>query len=148
MAGVHGVLGGTPERWARYGRAYRQAWSQAGHPSGTARVAVAVHGFVADDNAKAKATYLEHELAMFAAGAAEAGRPPMTPDGRDRDLQPGGMVFAGHPDEIADRIIALHRLLEHDRQILQMDVGGMSQADLLRSIELLAPKSPHACAKN
>ena len=52
-------------------------------------------------------------------------------------MAPGGMVFAGGPDEVADRILHLHQLLGHDRQILQMDVGGMPHADFLRSIELL-----------
>jgi hypothetical protein len=47
------------------------------------------------------------------------------------------MVFAGGPDEIADRILHLHDLLGHTRPILQMDVGGMPQATFLKSIELL-----------
>jgi alkanesulfonate monooxygenase SsuD/methylene tetrahydromethanopterin reductase-like flavin-dependent oxidoreductase (luciferase family) len=47
------------------------------------------------------------------------------------------MVFAGGPDEVADRILHLHQLLGHRRQILQMDVGGMPHATFLRAIELL-----------
>lgn len=47
------------------------------------------------------------------------------------------MVFAGGADEVASRILHLHSLLGNDRRILQMDVGGMSQAEVLRSIELL-----------
>jgi alkanesulfonate monooxygenase SsuD/methylene tetrahydromethanopterin reductase-like flavin-dependent oxidoreductase (luciferase family) len=132
-----GILGGTPQHWAQYGAAYRDAWARAGHPDGAADIAVAVHGFVGPDDRQAKARYLEHELAMFATGAAEIGRPPMRPAGRDRDLEPGGMVFAGGPDEIADRILGLHGALGHSRQILQMDVGGMPHADYLRAIELL-----------
>jgi alkanesulfonate monooxygenase SsuD/methylene tetrahydromethanopterin reductase-like flavin-dependent oxidoreductase (luciferase family) len=60
-----GILGGTPEHWAQYGHAYRDAWAQVGHPAEAADIAVAVHGFVADDDRQAKATYLEHELRMF-----------------------------------------------------------------------------------
>jgi alkanesulfonate monooxygenase SsuD/methylene tetrahydromethanopterin reductase-like flavin-dependent oxidoreductase (luciferase family) len=131
-----GILGGTVDRWAQYGSAYRNAWQQAGHPADAADIAVAVHGFVGDDRT-AKATYLEHELRMFATGAAEVGRPPMRPTGREHDMAPGGMVFAGGPDEIADRILHLHESLGHRRQILQMDVGGMPHATFLRAIELL-----------
>ena len=47
------------------------------------------------------------------------------------------MVFAGGPVEVADRILHLHGLLGHDRQILQMDVGGMPHATFLKGIELL-----------
>lgn len=130
-----GILGGTVDRWAQYGSAYRNAWAQAGHPANAAEIAVAVHGFVGDRTAKQ--TYLEHELTMFATGAAEVGRPPMRPTGREHDMQPGGMVFAGGPNEIADRVLHLHEALGHRRQILQMDVGGMPHTTYLRAIELL-----------
>jgi alkanesulfonate monooxygenase SsuD/methylene tetrahydromethanopterin reductase-like flavin-dependent oxidoreductase (luciferase family) len=132
-----GVLGGTPEHWARYGLAYRQGWEQLGHPKEDARVAVAVHGFVGEDDRSAKATYLEHELKMFRYGSAEIGRPGMVPTGREKEMAAGGMVFAGGPNEIADRILHLHSLLGHDRQILQMDVGGLPHHVYLRGIELL-----------
>src|SRR4051794_21564228 len=90
-----GILGGSPEHWAQYGRAYRQAWAQVGPPADAADIAVAVHGFVGEENRQAKATYLEHESRMFATGATEIGRPPMPLTGRELQLEPGGMVFAG-----------------------------------------------------
>jgi alkanesulfonate monooxygenase SsuD/methylene tetrahydromethanopterin reductase-like flavin-dependent oxidoreductase (luciferase family) len=71
---------------------------------------------------------------------AEIGRPGRAPAGRARDLERGGMVFAGGPDEVADRILHLHELLGHSRQILQMDVGGMPHATFLKSIELLGTR--------
>lgn len=78
-----GILGGTAQHWAQYGHAYRNVWDEVGHPAQDAGIAVAVHGFVGPDNAAAKATYLEHELKMFATGAADVGRPGMAPSGRD-----------------------------------------------------------------
>jgi alkanesulfonate monooxygenase SsuD/methylene tetrahydromethanopterin reductase-like flavin-dependent oxidoreductase (luciferase family) len=74
---------------------------------------------------------------VFTTGAAEIGRPGLAPTGRDADYEPGGMVFAGRPNEVADRILHLHSLLGHTRQILQMDVGGMPHATFLKAIELL-----------
>jgi alkanesulfonate monooxygenase SsuD/methylene tetrahydromethanopterin reductase-like flavin-dependent oxidoreductase (luciferase family) len=132
-----GILGGSTDHWAHYGHAYREAWSRAGHPVDAGRIAVAVHGFVADDDHRAKTTYLEAEQRMFQTGSAEIGRPGAAPAGRAANYEPDGMVFAGGPDEIADRILDLHDKLGHNRQILQMDVGGMPHADFLRSIELL-----------
>ena len=132
-----GILGGTAEHWAQYGHAYRNAWAQVGHPAEAADIAVAVHGFVAADDRQAKATYLDRELRMFTTGAAEIGRAGLPPTGRGSNYEPGGMVFAGGPNEIADRILHLHQLLGHSRQILQMDVGGMPHATFLGAIELL-----------
>lgn len=135
-----GILGGTPGHWAQYGRAYREAWAQVGHPAEAADIAVAVHGFVGENDREAKQVYLEHELRMFQTGSAEIGRPMRAPPGRGNELEAGGMVFAGGPDEVADRILHLHGLLGHSRQILQMDVGGMPQAAFLRAIELLGTR--------
>jgi hypothetical protein len=50
------------------------------------------------------------------------------------------MVFAGAPAEIIERILHLHELLGHSRQIVQMDVGGLPHARFLKSIELLGTK--------
>jgi alkanesulfonate monooxygenase SsuD/methylene tetrahydromethanopterin reductase-like flavin-dependent oxidoreductase (luciferase family) len=135
-----GILGGTPAHWAQYGRAYREAWAQAGRPADAARIAVATHGFVGESDGDAKRTYLEHELRMFEAGSAEIGRPMRMTPARAAEYERGGMVFAGGPNEVADRILHLHELLGHSRQILQMDVGGMSHATFLKGIELLGTK--------
>lgn len=132
-----GILGGNVAHWAKYGVAYRDAWAQAGHPADNADVAVALHGFVADNDLDAKRTYLEYEKRMFATGSAEIGRPMSAPAGREANYEPGGMVFVGGPNEIADRILHLHDALGHSRQILQMDVGGMPHATYLKAIELL-----------
>jgi alkanesulfonate monooxygenase SsuD/methylene tetrahydromethanopterin reductase-like flavin-dependent oxidoreductase (luciferase family) len=72
-----------------------------------------------------------------------------TPRGRGRsqasldlDAGPGGMVFAGGADEIADRLIAFHLQLGHSRHILQMDLGHIPQRQWLDAIELLGAKVP------
>lgn len=135
-----GILGGTPEHWAQYGHAYRHAWAQAGHPADRADIAIAVHGFVADTNSQARSTYLDYEHRMMAEGMAELGRPAPPRGARAADFGPGGMVFVGGPDEVAERILHLHRMLGHTRQIFQMDVGGMPHRDVLHGIELLGAK--------
>lgn len=132
-----GILGGPVEHWAQYGHAYRDAWTQAGHPAEAADIAVAVHGFVAENDRHAKTTYLDHERAMFTIGSADIGRPMAPPAGREASYEAGQMVFVGGPNEIADRILHLHDALGHTRQILQMDVGGMPHATFLKGIELL-----------
>jgi alkanesulfonate monooxygenase SsuD/methylene tetrahydromethanopterin reductase-like flavin-dependent oxidoreductase (luciferase family) len=132
-----GILGGTPAHWAQYGRAYREAWAQVGHPGDAADIAVAVHGFVAVDDHTARSTYVDYELRMFQAGMAEIGRSGPPPADRAASYGPDGMVFVGGPNEMAERILNLHQLLGHRRQIFQMDVGGMPHATYLKAIELL-----------
>ena len=127
------------EEWAQYGHGYRAAWEQMGHSAQDADIAVAVHGFIGEDNRRAKADYLDFELRMMREGMAEIGRPGSGPPpaARARDPEPAGMVFAGGPEEVAERILHLHEPLGHSRQIVPMDVGGMPHATYLRAIELL-----------
>lgn len=135
-----GILGGSPTHWAQYGKACRSAWEQFHGAKEGADIAVGVHGFIGKDGRQAKATYLSYEGRMFQAGGEESGRSrPISPE-RARDLEPGGMVFAGEPDEVADRVLQLREVLGHSRQVLQMDAGGMPQATFLKSIELLGTK--------
>jgi hypothetical protein len=94
-------------RHALVRHAYRHGWAQVGHPAEAADIAVAVHGFVAADDRQAKASYLDHELRMFSTGAADIGRVGLPPTGRGTNYEAGGMVFAGGPNEIADRLLTV-----------------------------------------
>jgi alkanesulfonate monooxygenase SsuD/methylene tetrahydromethanopterin reductase-like flavin-dependent oxidoreductase (luciferase family) len=98
------------------------------------KISVASHGFVAREGLAARQRFYRHEIASFAL----AGRSlPTEWDQVEANYSPGGMVFAGDPGEIADRIIDLHQHLGHHRQFLQMDIGSMPHRDVLASLELL-----------
>jgi alkanesulfonate monooxygenase SsuD/methylene tetrahydromethanopterin reductase-like flavin-dependent oxidoreductase (luciferase family) len=51
-----------------------------------------------------------------------------------------GPILAGDPNEVADRLAAIHAALRHDRHILQFDIGNIDHAAVMRSIELLGTK--------
>jgi alkanesulfonate monooxygenase SsuD/methylene tetrahydromethanopterin reductase-like flavin-dependent oxidoreductase (luciferase family) len=130
----YGILSGTPQVWGRMGALYRDTAAQAGVDASLLAISVAGHGFIGTDGRAAKQRYFRHEQAAYAA----AGRfAPHTWEQAEPNYSPGGMVFAGDPVEIADRIIDLHQALGHTRHFLQMDIGGMPHAEVLRSIELL-----------
>ena len=138
-----GILSGSTEDWVRRADLYREAATQAGHNRSQLDIAVASHGFVASDGAEAKRRYFEYENEAFAAYAAEHGSPGVRGRSResfDADAAPGGMVFAGSPDEIAERLVEFHRHLGHSRHILQMDLGHITQTEWLEAIELLGTK--------
>ena len=58
----------------------------------------------------------------------------------DYEANGGGALFVGSPEEIAERIVALHAAMKHDRHFFQMDLGQLPQKDFLSSIELLGTK--------
>ena len=130
----YGALNGTPRHWGELGDLYRRSGREAGFDPALLKISVASHGFVAREGLAAKQRFHRHEIASFAL----AGRSlPTEWDQVEANYSPGGMVFAGEPSEIAERIIDLHQHLGHHRQYLQMDIGGMPHRDVLASMELL-----------
>jgi alkanesulfonate monooxygenase SsuD/methylene tetrahydromethanopterin reductase-like flavin-dependent oxidoreductase (luciferase family) len=87
----------------------------------------------------AKRRYFEYESQAFAAYAAEhgGGVRGRSRESFDLDAAHGGTIFAGGPNEVADRLIEFHEHLGHSRHILQMDLGQMGQAEWLDAIVLL-----------
>lgn len=130
----YGILNGTPEHWGQLGELYRQSAHEADVDPERLEISVASHGFVGHDGRATKQRFHHHEVASFAL----AGRSiPTRWEQVQSNYSPGGMVFAGDPVEIAERIIDLHQHLGHRRQFLQMDISGMPHREVLTSIELL-----------
>lgn len=67
----------------------------------------------------------------------ERGWPPAQRDQFEAGRRPEGHLLVGTPEEVAEKIVAQHAIFGNDRYLLQMDVGGVPHADLMRSIELL-----------
>jgi alkanesulfonate monooxygenase SsuD/methylene tetrahydromethanopterin reductase-like flavin-dependent oxidoreductase (luciferase family) len=141
----YGAISGTSKHWARLGELYRQSAHEAGVDPEPLEISVASHGFIGRDGLATKRRYHQHEIASYAL----AGRSvPTRWEDVAANYSPGGMVFAGDPVEIADRIIDLQQQLGHRRQFLQMDIGGMPHRDVLASIELLGTEvAPRVRAK-
>jgi hypothetical protein len=76
----------------------------------------------------------------MAEGLAELGRMPSSPADRTAAYDAGGMVSVAGPDEITDRILHLHSLLGHSRQILRMDVGACPSATSSTASNSSAPR--------
>jgi alkanesulfonate monooxygenase SsuD/methylene tetrahydromethanopterin reductase-like flavin-dependent oxidoreductase (luciferase family) len=127
------AISGTPEHWGKFGEIYRQSAAEACVAQERLEISVASHGFIGRDGPTTKQKYHRHEVASYA--LANRFIPTRWEDIKP-NYSPGGMVFAGAPTEIAERIIDLHRYLRHRRHFLQMDIGGMPHREVLRSIEL------------
>lgn len=136
----YGIVGGKASRFAALADLYRRAAHESGAPQEDIRVSVATPGFIGTDARAAKDLWFPH----YQTTAEEIGRvrgfaPP--PRSYYNETTHGdGALFVGDPEEIAARIIALHKSIGHMRQFFQMDFGHLPQKDFLRSIELLGTK--------
>ena len=136
---TYAIIGGQPERFAPLADLYRQARTHAGHTE-PERVAVAGFGFVGDDDAKARDTFYPYWREGLTRIARERGFAPPTRSSYDAESSFKGAIFAGSYEVIADRVRYLQSTLGATRLELQMDLSGVPQEQVLRSIELLGTK--------
>lgn len=137
---TYAIIGGRPAQFAPIVDLYRRTHAQAGHPESSRFVTIAGMGFIADDGAQAREVfypYLEDSMRRI---SADRGFPPPNRLSYEATAAPGGAYVVGHPEEVAERIVALHAELGHQRQIFQMDLSGMPQRESLWAVELLGTR--------
>ncbi|MET0979671.1 MAG: LLM class flavin-dependent oxidoreductase, partial [Candidatus Saccharimonadales bacterium] len=134
---AYAIIGGRVSRFAPLVNLYREAAKQYGIPNADTRVAIASPGYIADDAKDAKDTFWQAWGSTMATLGKVRGFAAPTRDHFDAESNRDGAIFAGSPEEIADRIIELHKKIGHSRHFLQMDVGQLPHDKFLRSIELL-----------
>ncbi|WP_460801916.1 LLM class flavin-dependent oxidoreductase [Microbacterium sp. GXF6406] len=127
------ILGG-PARFRSLAALHREAAAAAGHAA--PRLGVTSHFHAAETTQAARDAFFPHYAAYFAENMPRAGR--LDRATLDAWAGPEGALFAGSPAEIVDKILWEHEMLGHTRFLAQVGLGGISQRDTLRSIELLA----------
>lgn len=136
----YGIIGGQPKRFAPLAELYRRSAREAGVPDAKIKISVASPGFIGDDAKAAKDLWSRHWTALMASLGEIRGFAPPSRAQFDHDSNRDGALFVGDPEEIAERIVALHKRLGHMRQFFQMDVGHLPQKEFLHAIELLGTK--------
>jgi probable LLM family oxidoreductase len=129
------IIGGLPERFAPFAEWHRRGLSEAGHPPQP--LSINSHGFVAERSQDAVKTSFPAFKAMMDRIGRERGWPPLTYEQYEASRQLRGANFVGSPDEIVEKILFQHGIFKHDRFLLQMSVGTLPHADVMRAIELL-----------
>jgi probable LLM family oxidoreductase len=127
------IIGGQPAAFAPLADLYRRALAHGEHPVSTP-LAVHSHGYVAIDEQAARADFLPGYQATFAKLGRERGWAPMSAAQIESLIGPDGALFFGHPERVADKIVALHAQLGIDR--FEMHVSHVGHAATMRSIEL------------
>jgi probable LLM family oxidoreductase len=127
------IIGGEPERFKPHADLYREA----GKNSKSLRLSLNMHGFVADDAQQAREQFFPGYQEVMTRIGRERGWPPTTRAQFDAACGPRGHLIIGNPKDVADKIIALHKIFENDRILVQMGLGSLPHKDMLRAIELM-----------
>jgi probable LLM family oxidoreductase len=134
------IIGGRPERFVPFIDLYRESAQRAGHDPAVLPVSINSHGYIADASAQAAEDAFPPYLDVMGRIGKERGWPPPTRRQFDVERSPRGALLVGDPQEVIDKILFEHELFGHQRFLMQMSVGTMPHARIMRSIELLGTK--------
>jgi probable LLM family oxidoreductase len=133
-----GTVGGLAVQFAPLIDLYREALSQFGQAPQP--VAVTLHGFVADTSQKAADVYFPADAELFNIAGAERGIRGVTAAHTAAKNGPGSTYAVGSPEQVAEKLLHHHEVFGHQRTMLQMAVGPVPHADVMRAIELLGTR--------
>jgi probable LLM family oxidoreductase len=130
------IIGGLPERFAPFAEIHREAVRRSGFDPAAVPLSINSHGFVAETSQEAaEAAFPPFMLQMTKIGR-ERGWPPVRRQDFDAGRTLRGALFVGSPAEVTEKILFQHEIFGHERFLLQLSVGTMPHAQLLRAIEL------------
>ncbi len=129
------IIGGYPERFVPMAELHREAARRAGHAAPA--LSINSHGFLADTSQEAaEVAFPAFKTTMDRIGR-ERGWPPMTREQFEASRALRGANAVGSPQEVVEKILFQHEHFGHQRFLLQLTVGSIPHAKVLRAIELL-----------
>jgi probable LLM family oxidoreductase len=134
------IIGGEPRRFAPLVDLYREAGRRAGHDPASLRVGVNSHGYIAATDTAAADEFFPAYAEVMSRIGRERGWPPVSRAHFDEMLEPEGSMVLGDPARVADKILAEHEYFRNDRFLLQMSLGVMPHARIMRAIELFGTR--------
>ncbi|WP_420838571.1 LLM class flavin-dependent oxidoreductase, partial [Crossiella equi] len=99
---------------------------------------IGVHspGHLAETDEQAREEFFPHYMEIFGRVSRQRGFRPPTRQTYEHEVGPGGSLYVGSPETVADKIVAALRVLGASRFNLKYGLPGMTQAGALRSVEL------------
>ncbi|GAB0116464.1 LLM class flavin-dependent oxidoreductase [Acidisoma sp. 7E03] len=134
------IIGGEPVRFAPLLDYYRDQAIRAGQDPSQMPISIGSHGYVAETTALAVEEFYPALKAVMDRLGAERGWPPLSRDDYDRQRRAEGPLFVGTPEAIAEKILFQHSIFRHQRFLLQLAVGPMPHARIMRAIELFGTR--------
>jgi probable LLM family oxidoreductase len=134
------IIGGMPERFAPFVELFHKAAAHYGHDPKQLPVGLNTHGYVADTSQRAADEFFPSYAAQMSHIGRERGWPPTTRAQFDAGLPLRAHLMVGSPEQVIEKILFQHKALGHARYLMQMSVGTMPHAQIMRSIELLGTK--------
>jgi probable LLM family oxidoreductase len=134
------IIGGEPARFAPLFTLYREAARRAGHDPSKLATSLNVHGFVGETSEQAADDFYGPQAEVMNRIGRERGWGPTSRAHFDQSRSPTGALFVGNPEQVAEKIVAQHRLFGNSRFLIQMAIGIVPHMKLMKAIELFGTK--------
>ncbi len=134
------IIGGMPERFAPLTDLYRESAVEAGHDLSQLQLSINSHGFIGDDSQQAADDYFPSFQMMMNRIGKERGWTGITRQQFEGSRSLRGSDFVGTPDEVIEKILFQHKIFNHHRFLIQLGIGTIPHAKMMRAIELLGTK--------
>ncbi|KAB1089481.1 LLM class flavin-dependent oxidoreductase [Neorhizobium galegae] len=134
------IIGGEYPRFAPFFNLYREAARRASQDPAKLKTSINVHGFIADTTEAAADQFYGPQAEVMNRIGRERGWGPTNRAHFDEARSTLGNLFLGEPELVAEKIIAAHKVFGMDRFLLQMAIGPMPHAQVMRGIELYGTK--------
>jgi probable LLM family oxidoreductase len=131
------IIGGAWEQFAPFVHLYRGALQEVGRDPHSLPVSINSHGFIADDAHTAMDIAWPAFSSVMNTIGRERGWSPMSRAQFEATCTLRGANFVGSPQQIIDKMLAQHAIFGHQRIMLQLTVGSIPHAQVMRAIELL-----------
>jgi len=130
------IIGGEPARFAPFAKLHRQAAVRAGFDPPPA-LSINSHGYIAETSQQALDESFPAVSSVMNRIGRERGWQPMSRADYDAAAGLHGANFVGTPQQVIEKILFQYEIFHHDRFLIQLSVGPMPHAKLMRAIELL-----------
>jgi len=135
------IIGGEMRRFRRLVDGYREYGRRAGHAAEKLQVGVHALGYVAETTQQAIDDFFPGYVKTFTKIGQERNWPPINRAHFDAERSQHGALLVGSSEEVAEKILRHSEALGGiSRLTFQMDVAELTQAKLLRAIELLGSR--------
>ncbi|MER8748342.1 LLM class flavin-dependent oxidoreductase [Mesorhizobium sp. M1050] len=130
------IIGGEPARFAPLFDLYHEAARRAGSEPADLATSINVHGFIGETTEQAADDFYGPQAEVMNRIGRERGWGPTSRAHFDQSRGPNGALFVGSPEQVAEKIVAQHKIFGNDRFLLQMAIGTMPHAKIMKAIEL------------
>jgi len=130
------ILGGQPAQFLQLVELYRRSATKAGHDATQLQLAINQHMYIADSSQQAADEFWPTYSMLMNRVGRERGWSSMTRPQFEQLRSPAGPLLVGNVQEVADKIIAEHKLFGNTRFLSQTIAGDIPHDKLLHSIRL------------